>query len=279
LPAGTVDVVRRALEEDLAHGPDVTTLATIPADAVSVAHVVTRGPGVVAGLQVAETVFAHASDGRLRCVPLVRDGDRVAPGDVLMTVEGPTAALLTAERTALNFLTMLSGVATLTRSVVDAVEHTGVQVRDSRKTLPGLRTLQKYAVRCGGGTNHRMGLGDEALLKDNHIAAAGSLTAALHAVRALAPDVPVEVECDTLDQVAEAIGAGATLILLDNMSLDQVRAAVGLADGRVRLEVSGKLDLASAHAAAETGVDYLALGALTHSAPALDIGLDLSSAS
>jgi nicotinate-nucleotide pyrophosphorylase (carboxylating) len=186
--------------------------------------------------------------------------------------------MLTAERTALNFLTMMSGVATLTRSVVDAVEHTGVRVRDSRKTLPGLRSLQKYAVRCGGGVNHRMGLGDEALIKDNHVAAAGGITAALEAVRAAAPDLPVEVECDTVDQVAEAIAAGATLVMLDNMTPDAMREAVALARScpGVRLEVSGGLDLDSAATAAATGVDYLAIGALTHSAPALDIGLDLT---
>jgi nicotinate-nucleotide pyrophosphorylase (carboxylating) len=277
LPPGTVETIRRALAEDLAYGPDVTTAATIPAGATSVGHIVTRAPGAVCGLGVAEATFAAVSAGELRCVPHRRDGDRIGAGDLLMTVEGPTAALLTGERTALNLLTMLSGVATLTRSVVDAVHHTGVQVRDSRKTLPGLRALQKYAVRCGGGVNHRMGLGDQALIKDNHIAAAGSLTNALRAVRALAPELTVEVECDTLDQVSEAIRAGATLVLLDNMTSDEIRAAVVLArqHGNVELEVSGKLDLESARAAAETGVDYLALGALTHSAPALDIGLDL----
>jgi nicotinate-nucleotide pyrophosphorylase (carboxylating) len=278
LPPGAVDLVRRALAEDLAHGPDITTTATIPADAVSAAGVVARTGGVVAGLHVAQAVFTEVSDGRLRCVHHHRDGDRVPGGAVLMVVEGPTRAMLTAERTALNFLTMMSGVATLTRSVVDAVEHTGVRVRDSRKTLPGLRSLQKYAVRCGGGVNHRMGLGDQALVKDNHIAAAGGLTAALEAVRAVAPDLPVEVECDTLDQVAEAMAAGATLVMLDNMSAEAMREAVALARSHpeVELEVSGGLDLRSAVAAAATGVDYLAIGALTHSAPALDIGLDLN---
>ncbi len=277
LPPGTLDVVRRALAEDLAYGPDVTTEATIPDGSRSVGHLVTRASGVVAGLQVAEATFALASEGRLRCSPHHQDGDRVGPGDVLMTVEGPTHALLTAERTVLNFLTLLSGVATLTRSVVDAVEGTGVQVRDSRKTLPGLRCLQKYAVRCGGGVNHRMGLGDQALIKDNHIAAAGGLTQAFQAVKHRAPDLPVQVECDTLDQVVEALEAGATSILLDNMTPEQLRRSVALARaaGDVQLEVSGGLDLTSVRAAAETGVDYLALGALTHSAPALDIGLDL----
>jgi nicotinate-nucleotide pyrophosphorylase (carboxylating) len=278
LPPGAVELVRHALAEDLAHGPDVTTAATIPADAHSVASVVTRADGVVAGLEVAEAVFSQASEGHLRCVHHHRDGDRVSAGAVLMVVEGPTRAMLTAERTALNFLTMMSGVATLTRTVVDAVQHTGVQVRDSRKTLPGLRALQKYAVRCGGGVNHRMGLGDQALIKDNHVAAAGGVTAALEAVRAIAPDVTVEVECDTLDQVAEAIRAGATLVMLDNMTPDAMLEAVTMARAHphVELEVSGGLDLRSAREAAETGVDYLAIGALTHSAPALDIGLDLT---
>ena len=278
LPADALDLVRRALAEDLAFGPDVTTTATIPADAVSTAALVARTSGVVAGLHVAEAVFAEVSGGRLRCVHHHRDGDRVRAGAVLMVVEGPTPAMLTAERTALNFLTMMSGVATATRTVVDAVEHTGVRVRDSRKTLPGLRSLQKYAVRCGGGVNHRMGLGDQALVKDNHIAAAGGLTRALEAVRAAAPDLPVEVECDTVEQVAEAVAAGATLVMLDNMTPDAMREAVALARSHpeVELEVSGGLDLRSAVTAAATGVDYLAIGALTHSAPALDIGLDLS---
>jgi nicotinate-nucleotide pyrophosphorylase (carboxylating) len=277
LPTGALELVRHALAEDLAHGPDVTTAATIPADAVSTGHLVARAEGVVAGLHVTEAVFTEVSEGRLRCVHHHRDGDRVAAGAVLMVVEGPSRAMLTAERTALNFLTMMSGVATLTRSMVDAVQDTGVRVRDSRKTLPGLRSLQKYAVRCGGGVNHRMGLGDQALIKDNHIAAAGGLTAALQAVTTSAPGVTVEVECDTLDQVAEAIAAGATLVMLDNMTPDAMREAVARArpHPQVRLEVSGGIDLRSARAAAETGVDYLAIGALTHSAPALDIGLDL----
>ena len=278
LPPGTSDIVRHALAEDLAYGPDVTTTATISAGALSQATIVSRRAGVVAGLDVAEETFAQASDGTLTCATHRRDGDRVGAGEVLMSITGPTRPLLSAERTALNFLTLLSGVATLTRSVVDAVEHTDARVRDSRKTVPGLRSLQKYAVRCGGGVNHRMGLGDQALIKDNHIAAAGSLTAALAAVTAAAPGLTVEVECDTLDQVAEAVHAGATLVLLDNMDLDDVRRAVALTRDRseVKLEVSGGLDLASARAAAEAGVHYLAVGALTHSAPALDIGLDLA---
>ena len=277
LPPGTLDVVRRALAEDLAYGPDVTTTATIPSGARSQARIVSRQAGVVAGLYVAEATFADLSRGELCCVTHRRDGDRIGAGEVLMSVTGPTRALLSAERTALNFLTLLSGVATLTRSFVDAVEHTGARVRDSRKTVPGLRSLQKYAVRCGGGVNHRMALGDQALIKDNHIVAAGSLSAALKAVTAAAPNLPVEVECDTLDQVIEAVEAGAALLLLDNMSLDDITRAVALTrDSRqVKLEVSGGLDLTAARSAAEAGVHFLAVGALTHSAPALDIGLDL----
>lgn len=271
------DVVRRALDEDLVDGPDVTTVATVPVDACARAEVVSRGDGVVAGLPIAEAVFGEVGAGRLRCRRLVADGDRVRAGQVLMTVQGPTRDLLTAERTALNLLTHLSGVATLTRRLVDAVDGTGARVRDSRKTLPGLRALQKYAVRCGGGVNHRMSLGDQALIKDNHLLAAGSVTAALRAVRAAAPGLVVQVECDTLDQVAEAIRAGATLILLDNMDLPTTRAAVAIARaaGGVELEASGTLTLTTVRAVAETGVDYLAVGALTHSAPALDVGLDL----
>lgn len=273
-----LDVVRRALREDLAHGPDITTDATIPTDAHGVAELRARTAGVVAGLPIAAAVFMESSDGRLRCERHREDGTSVAAGEVLMTVTGPVRDLLTAERTALNFVTHLSGIATLTRTVVDAIAGTRASVRDSRKTLPGLRVLQKYAVRCGGGENHRMALGDQALIKDNHIQSAGSLTEAFHAVRAAAPDLTVEVECDTLDQVEEAITAGATLILLDNMTTDQLRSAVQLARraGGVLLEASGRLTPGAARAVAETGVDYLAVGALTHSAPALDIGLDLT---
>ena len=208
-------------------------------------------------------------------MPLAADGDRVAAGQSLLTVSGPIGPILTAERTALNLLCHLSGIATLTRRWVDAVAGTGAQIRDTRKTLPGLRALEKYAVRCGGGVNHRMSLSDAALIKDNHVAAAGSVGAAFAAVRARAPGLPLEVECDTLEQVAEALAAGADLILLDNFDVPALAQAVGLAGGRALLEASGGLTLASARAVAETGVDYLAVGALTHSAPALDIGLDL----
>ena len=209
--------------------------------------------------------------------PQARDGDRVAAGDVVARVEGPLAEILTAERTLLNFLTHLSGIATATRAWVDAIDGTGAFVRDTRKTVPGLRALEKYAVRCGGGVNHRMGLGDAALIKDNHIAAAGGITAAFHAVLAAAPGVVAEVECDTLDQVGEALAAGAALILLDNMSPDQMRSAVAMARAcpAAKLEASGGLRLENAREVASTGVHYLSVGALTHSSPALDLALDV----
>jgi nicotinate-nucleotide pyrophosphorylase (carboxylating) len=191
-------------------------------------------------------------------------------------VSGPARSLLTAERTALNLISHLSGIASLTRRWVDAVEGTGAAIRDTRKTTPGLRALEKYAVRCGGGVNHRMGLGDAALVKDNHVAAAGGITAAVEAVRAHAPAVPLEVECDTLDQVREALAAGVALVLLDNFDLAETAAAVDLGRGSgCRLEASGGLSLDRAKEVAATGVDYLAVGALTHSAPVLDLGFDL----
>jgi nicotinate-nucleotide pyrophosphorylase len=267
-----------ALAEDLAGGVDVTTAATVPRDERGRADLVARTPGVVAGLPVAAVVFWLASPV-VHCAPVAADGDQVRAGEVLLTVSGPVGPILTAERTALNLLCHLSGVATLTRRWVDAVAGTGARIRDTRKTLPGLRALEKYAVRCGGGANHRMSLSDAALIKDNHVAAAGSVAAAFAAVRAHAPGLPLEVECDTLDQVAEALAAGADLILLDNFDVPALTEAVRLADGRALLEASGGLTLAGARSVAQTGVDYLAVGALTHSAPALDIGLDLVQAS
>lgn len=275
--AGIEDLVRRALEEDLAGGIDVTSAATIPSDQLGRASAVPRRAGVVAGIPVAAAVFALVSDGRVWLENIGSDGASVAPGDVLFTAVGPVRDLLTAERTALNLLCHLSGVATLTRQWVDEVAGTGAVIRDTRKTMPGLRALEKYAVRCGGGVNHRMGLYDAALVKDNHVAAAGGVRAAFEAVRAAAPDIPLEIEVDTIDQLREALDAGATLVLLDNMAPATMREAVALAAGRpVRLEASGGLSLDVARAVAETGVDFLAVGALTHSAPVLDIGLDLS---
>lgn len=276
-PDEVTEIVRRALEEDLAHGPDITTIAVVPAGARCVADLVPRADGVVAGVPVAVLVLELASAGRLNATAHHDDGDLVVAGRPVITVEGPVRDVLTAERSCLNLLTHLSGVATSTRALVDAADGTGARIRDTRKTLPGLRALQKYAVRCGGGLNHRMGLGDAALIKDNHVLAAGGVTAAIAAVRASAPDLPLEVECDTLDQVAEAIAAGASLILLDNMTLAETRTAVALARnaGGVELEASGGLTPESIRDVAATGVDYLAIGALTHSARALDIGLDL----
>jgi nicotinate-nucleotide pyrophosphorylase (carboxylating) len=273
-PGAVRSFVVAALAEDLAGGIDVTTAATVPRAEHGRADLVARTAGVVAGLPVAEAVFRLVS-ADVQCAPLAADGDRVAAGQALLTVSGPVGPILTAERTALNLLCHLSGVATLTSRWVDAVAGTGARIRDTRKTLPGLRALEKYAVRCGGGVNHRMSLSDAALIKDNHVAAAGSVGAAFAAVRAQAPGLPLEVECDTLDQVAEALTAGADLILLDNFDVPELAAAVRLAGGRALLEASGGLTLTAARAVAETGVDYLAVGALTHSAPALDIGLDL----
>jgi len=275
-PADVRRVIETALAEDLSVGPDVTTLATIPPDMAGRADVVARSAGVVAGLVVAEAVFAEVGP-QIAVEHKAVDGDRVEAAQVLMTVQGPLQAILTAERTVLNLLTHLSGIASVTRLWADAVAQGAerARVRDTRKTLPGLRALEKYAVRAGGGVNHRMSLGDAALIKDNHVAAAGSVKAAYEAVRATAPDLPIEVECDTLEQVAEAVEAGAGLILLDNFSLEQMRSAVELVAGRAFLEASGGLRLEQASAVAATGVDFLSVGALTHSAPALDIGLDL----
>ena len=271
-------VVATALKEDLRYGPDITTAACVPAGAVATATVSPRGPGTLAGLPVFLAVLdAVLGAGGYEVTAQRRDGDRLAAGDVAVAVRAPVAGLLTAERTALNVLCHLSGIATVTAAWVDAVAGTGVSIRDSRKTLPGLRTLQKYAVRCGGGVNHRMGLGDALLIKDNHVAAAGSVTAAIAAARAGAPQLPCEVEVGTLAELDEALAAGALLVLLDNMTVAQCAEAVRRAAGSgTELEASGGLTLDVARAYAETGVRYLAVGALTHSAPALDLGLDLS---
>jgi nicotinate-nucleotide pyrophosphorylase (carboxylating) len=271
-------LVRRAVDEDLAGGLDATTTATVPASLTGRAAVVARAGGVVAGLPVAAAVFETVlGDATPATVTLpAADGDRVAPGTAVLRVSGPVRGLLTAERTALNLLCHLSGVATATRAWVDAVDGTGAVIRDTRKTTPGLRALEKYAVRRGGGINHRMSLSDAALVKDNHVVAAGGAARAFAAVRATFPGLPVEVECDTVAQVKDVIAAGADLVLLDNMDLDDLRAAVALArPAGVLLEASGGLTLRSARDVAATGVDYLAVGVLTHSAAALDLGLDL----
>jgi nicotinate-nucleotide pyrophosphorylase (carboxylating) len=272
-------VVDTALAEDLRYGPDATTAACVPAGAVAVAAFVTRRPGVLAGVPAARAVL-DAVVGDHDVLGARADGDRVAAGDAVLTVRAPVRALLTAERTALNLLTHLSGVASATATWVDAVAGTGARIRDTRKTLPGLRLLEKYAVRCGGGVNHRLGLGDAVLIKDNHVAAAGSVWAALAAARALAPDLPCEVEVDSLEQLDEVLAAGAELVLLDNFPVQLTAEAVRRrGSAATRLESSGGLVLADARAYAETGVDFLAVGALTHSVQALDIGLDLAAGS
>jgi nicotinate-nucleotide pyrophosphorylase (carboxylating) len=268
-------VVARALAEDLGEAGDVTTTSTVDASTLSVANVVARQDGVVAGLPVAAYVFETVGQGRVQVEFGSADGARVVPGEVLASVRGPMRELLTAERTALNLIGHLSGVATLTRRWVDAVEGTGARIRDTRKTMPGLRALEKYAVRCGGGVNHRMSLSDAALVKDNHVVAAGGVVAAFERVRAAYPRLPLEIEVDTIEQAREVIDAGADLVLLDNMTPALMREVVEYVRGRARLEASGRLSLDNAREVAETGVDYLAVGALTHSAPVLDIGLDI----
>ncbi|UGQ09187.1 carboxylating nicotinate-nucleotide diphosphorylase [Yinghuangia sp. ASG 101] len=274
-PAAVEALVRVTVAEDLDGGVDVTSVATVPADARGHADFTARRAGVAAGIPVAEAVVEVVCGGDVEIRTFAADGDDVAAGRVLFTASGPTRGLLTAERSALNLLCRLSGIATLTRAWVDAVAGTGAAIRDTRKTTPGLRALEKYAVRCGGGVNHRMSLSDAAMVKDNHVVAAGGVAEAFRAVRAAFPDVPVEVEVDHLDQIPPVLDAGADLILLDNMTPHQLREAVALVAGRARLESSGGLTLDTAHDVAATGVDYLAVGALTHSAPILDIGVDL----
>lgn len=274
-PAYVLDVVQRALDEDLAGGVDVTSVATVPFDQESTADLVARADGVVAGLAVAAAVFEVATDDAVEVSWLAADGARVRRGDVLMSLVAATRGLLTGERVALNLLCRMSGVATLTRQWVDAIEGTGAAVRDTRKTTPGLRALEKYAVRCGGGVNHRMSLSDAAMVKDNHVIAAGGVAEAFRAVRAEFPDVPVEVEGDSVEDVVEAVEAGADLVLVDNMPVAEMRRAVAAVAGRAKVEASGGLRLDNAREVAETGVDYLAIGALTHSAPILDIACDL----
>lgn len=270
--------ITRALEEDLRYGPDITTLATVAADAMTTASVVNREPGVAAGVDIALLVLDEVlgTDG-YRVIDRVEDGVRLDARSAILTVEAPTRGLLTAERTMLNLMCHLSGIATATAAWVDAVAGTNAKIRDTRKTLPGLRALQKYAVRVGGGVNHRMGLGDAALIKDNHVAAAGSVLAALKAVRAEAPDLPCEVEVDSLEQLDDVLAADVELVLLDNFPVWQTQIAVQRRDTRspkTLLESSGGLSLDSAADYAGTGVDYLAIGALTHSVRVLDIGLD-----
>ena len=268
------ELAARAVAEDLAGGVDVTSVATVPEALHGTAAFVPRAPGVVAGIGVAMAVLDVVGDVALAPTP---DARPVRPGEPVLSARGRVRDLLTAERSALNLLCHLSGVATLTRRWSDEVAGTGARVRDTRKTTPGLRALEKYAVRAGGGLNHRMGLSDAALVKDNHVVAAGGVVAAFSAVRAAFPGVPVEVECDTVAQVREVVAAGADLVLLDNMSLDDLRTCAALCrEAGVLTEASGGLSLDVARAVAETGVDFLAVGALTHSAPVLDLGVDLA---
>jgi nicotinate-nucleotide pyrophosphorylase (carboxylating) len=278
-PDAVAAIVRMAVAEDLMGGVDVTSVATVPDAQRSVGTFGSRGTGVVAGLAVAAAAIdAVCGDAASDVEYLVADGDRVDPGEAVARVTAPTRSLLTAERTALNLLCHLSGVATLTRRWADALAGTGCVVRDTRKTTPGLRALEKYAVRRGGGANHRMGLSDAALVKDNHVLAAGGVAAAVSAVRALEGSIPVEIEVDSLDGLRVAIDTGADAVLLDNFDPHRMRAAVAIRDesGRaVTLEASGGLTLEVARQVGETGVDYVAVGELTHSARVLDIGLDL----
>ncbi|HXF98106.1 MAG TPA: carboxylating nicotinate-nucleotide diphosphorylase [Gaiellaceae bacterium] len=265
-------LVRAALAEDVGPG-DVTTEAIVDADAAGTAELLLEEPGVVAGLRAAEAVFREL-DPEVVFEPLVEEGETVEAGTAVARVSGPLRALLTGERTALNLLGRLSGVATLTRRYVDAVAGTGAAILDTRKTTPGLRLLEKEAVAAGGGRNHRLGLHDGVLVKDNHLRAAGSLAEAVRRVRA-ATDLPVEVECETLEQVREALAAGVDAILLDNMPLEELRAAVALVRGRVRLEASGGVTLDTVRAVAETGVDEISVGALTRAARSLDVSMEV----
>lgn len=272
-------LIRTALDEDLRYGPDITSAATVPAEASAKAAVVSRSAGTVAGIDIGLLVLDEVlGAGGYEVLDRVADGTRVAPGQAVLTVHAPTRGLLTAERTMLNLLCHLSGIASATAAWVDAVAGTDCRIRDSRKTLPGLRALQKYAVRVGGGVNHRMGLGDAALIKDNHVVAAGSVVAALRAVRELRPDIECEVEVDSLEQLDAVLAEDVELVLLDNFPLWQAQAAVqrrNKTSPRTKLESSGGLTLDVAADYAGTGVDYLAVGALTHSVSVLDLGLDM----
>jgi nicotinate-nucleotide pyrophosphorylase (carboxylating) len=274
-PVDVYGMVETAFEEDLPHrGVDVTSEA-VPSMGAGTADFVAREPGVVAGLAVAELAFVYAMDGEVVVSDRVPDGTRVAAGDTVMRVSGPLKELLTAERTALNFASHLSGVATATAAWVAALDGTGAQVLDTRKTLPAYRALQKYAVRCGGGVNHRFSLSDRAMVKDNHVLAAGGVVPAYEAVRAAHPGLRVEVEVTDLQQLEELLEAGCTEILLDNMDSPTMAEAVRITAGRATLEASGGLTLERAREVAETGVDFISVGALTHSVKVFDLGMDL----
>ena len=264
--------VKDAISEDLAGGQDLTSVATITQSQVSTADFTTRASGVVSGLHVVAAVLEYCGVNHYEV--LVGEGAKVSAGKVLITAQGNTQKILLAERTALNFLSHLSGISTLTNQWVSEISGTKCQIRDTRKTTPGLRMLEKFAVRMGGGVNHRLSLSQAALIKDNHIMAAGSISEAFNAIKKMYPDKSIEIEVDSIDQLKEAITLKPDLILLDNMSTDQCSEAVSITNGLVKLEASGGIAITNAKAYAATGVDYLAIGSLTHSAPALDIGLD-----
>ncbi len=265
-------IIDHAIEEDLQGGVDVTSQATISESSQSIANFVAKADGVLAGIEVAAAVMKRVGVEVFEAKK--RDADPLKKGDLIATVEGNTRNILLAERTALNLLCRMSAIATTTREWVEAISGTKAKIRDTRKTTPGLRTLEKYAVRIGGGVNHRSSLSESALIKDNHIVASGSITAAFKAVREKFPKIEVEVEVDTLEQLREALACGAELILLDNMSVEMTKEAVTINQGRAKLESSGGLSLSVARAYAESGVDYLAVGALTHSVKIFDISLD-----
>jgi len=268
-------LVDLAISEDLMGGTDVTSLATIPEIQISELDIVTRSPGVIAGINIAALVFLSVANRKIEIEICVEDGKKVEAKTCLLTAKGSTIDLLTAERTALNFLGHLSGIATTTNKWVSEISGTNAKVRDTRKTTPGLRLLEKYAVKAGGGTNHRMSLNDQALIKDNHIVAAGSIKNAVEKVKDKFPELEFEVEVDNLDQLNEALAVNAKLILLDNFSIDDLKKAVLAVNKKAKLEASGGITLENARKIAETGVDFIAVGALTHSAPVLDIGGDL----
>ena len=267
------ELIKKALAEDIEGSGDVTSIATVTGNEKVAADFVARKDGVIAGLDMAQATMQAV--GVHECEKFAHDGDSVQAGKVLMTIRGNTRAILYGERTALNFLSHLSGIATLTARWVKEVEGTKCKVRDTRKTTPGYRALEKYAVRMGGGVNHRMTLSDAALVKDNHIAAAGGVVAAFEKVRAQFPEIDTEIEVDTLDQLNEVLPLKPSLVLLDNMTPEQCKEAVALVNGATALEASGGITLENARAYAQSGVDFIAVGALTHSAPILDIGLDM----
>jgi len=268
-------LVDLAISEDLMGGTDVTSLATIPETQISELDLVTRSPGVIAGINIAALVFLSVANKKIEIELWVEDGKKVEAKTCLLTAKGSTIDLLTAERTALNFLGHLSGIATTTNKWVNEISGTNTKVRDTRKTTPGLRLLEKYAVKTGGGTNHRMSLNDQALIKDNHIVASGSIKSAVEKVKDKFPELEFEVEVDNLEQLNEALAVNTKLILLDNFSIDDLKKAVLAVNKKAKLEASGGITLENARKIAETGVDFIAVGALTHSAPVLDIGGDL----